>query len=377
MRKLALLYLASFAATFAVQSTKATGFTAGNLVVLQVGDGSAALSSAATLGFLNEYSVLGGAAIQTIGIPATVSGSQNALTFSGTATSEGQLLLSGDGHYLTLAGYNAVAGTASITTSAASTVNRVIGVVGSSGAVDTTTAINTGITTGNPRSAISSDGNQLWLATSANGVLSTTKGTVGAATQLSTSPVNTRVLGISLGQLYISAASGTFLGVSTIGTGEPTTSGQTTTQLTGFPTTGTHSPYDYFFANANTLYVADDGTAANGGGIQKWTLSAGTWSLQYTLLNNGSTTTAVRGLAVDTSGANNILYAVTTATSANNLIAITDTGAGATATVLETAAANTVFRGVAFAPTAVPEPSTLALATIGGVACLFALRRKR
>ena len=51
------------------------------------------------------------------------------------------------------------------------------------------------------------------------------------------------------------------------------------------------SPENYFFANADTLYVADSGAPKNtsadsplgDGGLQKWTLSGGTWTLDYTL----------------------------------------------------------------------------------------------
>ncbi len=253
--------------------------------------------------------------------------------------------------------------------------NRVIGVVGANGSLDTSTAISSG-TSGTARSAFSSNGTQLWLASSAGGVGSVSLGGT-AATQYSTTLANTRVVGISSGQLYVSSSSGTFLGVSSIGSGAPTTSGQTTTALPGFPTTGTHSAYDFFFANATTLYVADDGSAANGGGIQKWIFGGSTWTLAYTLLNNGTTTTDVRSLAVDTSGANPVIYAITAAGTGGSLISITDTGAGSTATTLATAPVNTAFRGVAFAPTAVPEPATFALASLGGLACLIAMRRKR
>ncbi len=38
---------------------------------------------------------------------------------------------------------------------------------------------------------------------------------------------------------------------------------------------------------------------------------------------------------------------------------------------------NIALFDTAVAPAPVPEPSTLALATLGGVACLFAFRRKR
>src|SRR5207244_2565061 len=105
----------------------------------------------------------------------------------------------------------------------------------------------------------------------------------------------------------------------------PTTGGQTYTELPGMPTTGTHSNYDFWFKDAGTLYVADDGGAATGGGIQKWALISGTWNLQYTLLNNGTTTTGVRGLAgtIDGSG-NAVLFTTTSAASANQIIKLTD-----------------------------------------------------
>ena len=59
-----------------------------------------------------------------------------------------------------------------------------------------------------------------------------------------------------------------------------------------FATTDLH-PFGIWFANATTLYVADEGDGVNttanapnpNGGLQKWTLSAGTWHLDYTLQN--------------------------------------------------------------------------------------------
>jgi hypothetical protein len=182
-----------------------------------------------------------------------------------------------------------------------------------------------------------------------------------------------RVVNIFNGQLYVSSSTGTLLGVSTVGTGLPTTaSSSTITPLPGMPTTGTHSSYDFWFKDANTLYVADDGSAANGGGIQKWTQSGGTWSLAYTLLNNGSTTIAVRGLAGTLDGSGNaILYG----TAGSALISVTDTGAGSALTPIATAAANEAFRGVELL--VVPEPTTAALTGFGLLALVLFRRFRR
>ena len=62
----------------------------------------------------------------------------------------------------------------------------------------------------------------------------------------------------------------------------------------GFPTDsakatgGDFTPFAVFFANANTMYVTDEGTgnatdAANHAGLEKWSLINGTWQLDYVL----------------------------------------------------------------------------------------------
>lgn len=365
------------AAIFSSPRAFATGITSGDLVVTRFGDGSGALASSATATFVDEYTT-SGTPVQTIAMPTASGGGNNILTNSGTSTSEGFIVLSANGQYLTLAGYNTATGTASITTSA--TIARTAGrITVSSGAVDTSTllaAASADGNTGNPRSIVSNDGSQFWVATSAGGVRYQTFGSTGGSTQVLSTPANTRVDNIFNGQLYLSSASGTALGPGTVGSGLPTTSGQTYTELSGFPSAGTHSNYDYWFKDANTLYVADDGAVAAGGGIQKWTLSGGTWSLAYTLLNNGTTTTGVRGLAGTTDGSGNaVLFATTTATSANTIITVTDTGAASASSLVATAAANEVFRGVEFIP--VPEPSTLVLGSLCLVGLAsFARRRK-
>jgi hypothetical protein len=64
----------------------------------------------------------------------------------------------------------------------------------------------------------------------------------------------------------------------------------------GFPTDsarstgGDFTPFAVFFANATTMYVADEGTgasvdAAQHAGLEKWSLVGGTWQLDYVLTN--------------------------------------------------------------------------------------------
>lgn len=355
-------------------------FTLGNLVVVQAGDGVASLGSTAAATFLKEYT-LGGTLVQTINMPTVASGLNQALTLSGSATSEGFLTLSANGQYLTLGGYGAAPGTAGVATATPSAVNRVVGRIDLNGNVDTTTALGDAYNGSNIRSTVSSDGNSIWTAGNGGSGQGATAGprytTFGSTTSIrvDTTSSNMRVVNIYKGQLYVSSSTGTLLGISTVASGLPTTaSAGPITPLTGFPTTGSHSSYDFWFKDDNTLYVADDGSAANGGGIQKWIQNAGAWSLAYTLLNTGTATTAVRGLAgtVDGSG-NAVLFGTTTAGSANTLIALTDTGAASVASVLATAGANTAFRGVEFL-TVVPEPSSAALLLFGGVV-LFLRRR--
>lgn len=351
---------------------RAGTFSLGDLVVVQVGDGSAALSSAATTVSLLEYNT-GGGLIQSLSLPSVVSGLNQPLTLQGTATAEGFLALSTSGQYLTLAGYAATPGTAAPSSATPTTVNRVVARIGLDGTIDTTTALSDAYSGSAIRSAVSSDGTSIWTGGNAGSGLGSTAGarstSFGTSTsvRLNPSSSNMRVVNIYDGQLYVSSSTGTFLGVSTVGTGLPTTADSAPlTALPGMPTTGTHSAYDFWFKDSSTLFVADDGSAANGGGIQKWTFDGTTWTLAYTLLNNGTTTTAVRGLAGTVDGSGN---AVLFGTTGSALITVTDTGATATATTLATAPANTAFRGVEYL---VPEPSAAGLLLLGLVALIRA-----
>ncbi len=204
--------------------------------------------------------------------------------------------------------------------------------------------------------------------------------------------------------------------------------------LPGFPTglattnTAGFYPFGLFFANATTLYVADEGsgsaadygTSKTNGGLSKWSLVGGVWVEDYVLstgLNVGlsyavcpvGTTTCTASTSAPTTtnytaatdGLRNItgvvnadgtvtIYGITSTTSLsgdqgadpNELVAITDSLANTSSTVastesfttLQTAAYGQVLRGVSFAP--VPEPASMTVFGLGTAVLGFVRRRR-
>ena len=336
-----------------------SAFTPGNLVIYRAGDGSGSLTNTGNPVFLDEYTTAG-AFVQSVALPTVVNGSNKRLIASGVSSSEGLLTRSADGSYLLATGYDAALGGAvNLTTSTSASINRVIARVSGSATIDTTTALTDASTGASVRSAISTTGTDLWIDGGAGGIRYTTLGST-TSTQLSTTVTNLRQTNIFAGQLYVSDSSGTAVRLGTVGSGTPTTSGQTITNLPGFPTAG--SPYAFFFADLNagvsgldTVYVADDTNGA-GGGITKYSLVSGSWTSNGTV---GTASDAYRGLTGSVSGTTVTLYTTrkggTGATGGGELATLTDASGynGAftgTPMLLATAAANTAFRGVAFAP---------------------------
>jgi hypothetical protein len=234
---------------------------------------------------------------------------------------------------------------------------------------------------------------------------------LGLAADKSGKDDNFRDLTIFNNTLYVTKGSGsngvnTVYQVGTAGT-LPTVATASTTPiaiLPGFPTGLARNttaplprfPFGIWFANASTLYVADegDGTIANAGvdklsGLQKWVLVNGTWQLAYTLqsgLNLGVPYSVPNGpngevypasLTPATDGLRNIggringdgtvtIYAATSTVSAskdqgadpNQVVAITDTLSYTTAaqaaseqfSTIRAASYGEVVRGVAWMP---------------------------
>lgn len=322
-------------------SPAAADFAGGNVVVLRVGTGGAALTSAATPVFLDEYDAAGGL-VSSTPVRTSVDGANRALTVSGTATAEGSLTRSADGRFLTFAGYDAAPGTAAVTSSQASLINRVVAKVGADQIVDTSTALSD-----HPSVALrgvgTDEGTRFWTA----GTSAVRTSTYGATTSTSlNNTLNARVVTVAGGQVYVTTAGA----VSALGTGLPTSGAQAATAIvtrTGGTMYGTvlldRSPA---VPGVDTLYVADDSSSATGG-IYKWSSDGTTWSPQGFVALAGA-----RGLAGAVDG-DEVDLTVTTTTSLSTL---TDTAAydaplAGSPVQRASAPANTAFRGVALAPT--------------------------
>ncbi|MDF2192699.1 T9SS type A sorting domain-containing protein [Paraflavitalea sp. CAU 1676] len=265
MKKIILHFLLVLVATNALSQA----FTPGNFVVVRIGSGAAALTAGvAQPVYLDEYNPCGDL-VRTIALPTVLSGSNKRLTLpiSTSDYTEGYVSLSQDGSQLALAGYDADPGTAAVSSSASTTVKRVVGIIDQSGAVNTSTALSA--FNGQSIRAAVIDGTGIWASGGSGGVM---YATLGGSTHTQLTTTTARNLVVVNGQLYATSTSGS-LRITTVGTGLPVTTGQTMTNLPGVPATG--SPYQLFMINAGTgsdvLYVADDNQ------LKKYSLSGGTW----------------------------------------------------------------------------------------------------
>jgi hypothetical protein len=445
-------YAASAAiATAACASSHAAvvPFTPGNIVVTRAvggavdtsgGGGSVgAITTANSLQgsgvaasvFIDEYTPAG-VFVQSVPLPnvRNTSGSGNrALTFSGTQNTEGAITLSGDGKYFVVAGYNATAvfnnnlttspdflGTNGNTSTA---MERVVGLIDMNGNVNTTTAL-TDVSSGQAfRSAYSSNGTDIWASGGSGGAVTIggnsviTNGihyaTVGSttSTQLVAGVTNHRVLNYDpfRNALVVSNNSATVgvRGPNQMSGGLATTGPQTLTQLNGFqavtaPTPASENSDDFWFKDANTLYIADQRNNGVDGGVQKWLFTdtdadttPDTWVFQYNVTLGAQAGPATganvggHGLAgnIDPNTGDAILYVTSfdgSGSNRNTVFRLDDTGSAsgftASLTALVTAPDNstfaTAFRGVEIVPM-VPEPASLGAI---GIAVVGLLRKR-
>jgi hypothetical protein len=340
------------------------GLTAGNVVVERLGDGISPLSNAAAQ--INVLEVApNGTLVQTLSSQFIGSNDSNRQTDSGSATSNGQLNL--NGQFLAVPGYNTAVGTANVAglnTKVTQSIDGATGDVVSRVLHPTDATIFGG---NNYRSAIPTGSSSFY----ATGTGSGSSGGVwyydgSAFTQISTTVTNLRNVEIYDDQLYVSSSSGSFLGISSVGAGLPTTTGQVTTLQIDLGTGG--SPYGFVLFdtdNNGTLdraYIADDRTNNLSGGINRFDFNGATWNRTSAFRFNTTTgklsqalsgVVSIRGLSgsYDSATGTATLYATTTDTTNNRLIRLLDVNSTSwstetTFTTLANAGANYVFRGL-------------------------------
>ena len=320
------------------------------VMIVRVGDGTTTLGTASFAVALEERRITDGGLGRVIELPVAAAGGHQALTQSGTASTEGGLALSSDGRYVTLAGYAAIPGTAAIAGTTSAAVPRVVGRIAADGGIDTTTLVDA-FSTESVRSAVTFDGSEFWVAGAGSGATSgifhvALGGT--SATRLLAGAY--RIAHIFAGQLFASLAGS----VNQIGTGLPTATGQTATPLTASTNSHAFVVLDLDSTpGPDTIYLArDTGATANVLNIQKWTFDGDAWAQDTAfapaLTGTGNAVNA-RGVAAFVSPAG-VRLVVTTVN--NRLVALLDDGATSTpaVTVLHTADANYSYRGVARSP---------------------------
>lgn len=247
----------------------AQAFIPGNIVVVRIGSGAVPLAAGeAQPVFLDEYNPCGDL-VRSIPMPVSVSGTNKRLTLpiSTSDYTEGYISLSQDGRKLALAGYDADPGTTSVSSASATSVKRVVAIVDLNGTVNTSTALSA-FSSQAIRAAVI-NGPDIWVSGGSGGIMYTS---LGGTTHVQLTTTTARSLIVLNGQLYASSTSGA-LRITTVGTGLPTTTGQTMVNLPGLPTTG--NPYQFFIVNpssgSDVLYVAHENL------LRKYSLSGGTW----------------------------------------------------------------------------------------------------
>ena len=343
-------------------------FSPGRLCVLQVGDGIGSLSGTGNPIIFREFDLFGNV---TYSLPVPYTGSQ-AMVIRGNVLSEGYLSRSADNRYVVFGAYmQALPNLTTLNSTAASSISRGIALVAAAATISVAATCDvSALASGDIRGAAATNSNNVWSSSSSQG--NAYYGTATAAQQVQNNKSNVRSLQIFNQQLYVSSqvssGSPADIGVYAIGNGTPTGSAQT---LSTVINSGSGAlPGQFYFNPSGTICYVADARNSSTGGIQKWVLSNGSFSLAYTL-PTGTSNIGAYGVVADFTSPAPKVYATTAETSNNRLIAIIDNGSGATATTIATASiANTAFRGLAWTPEASTcIPAAILLSTNNAPLC--------
>jgi hypothetical protein len=376
--------------------TTITSFTAGDLVVLRGGDAAIADTSSSTVQaglYLDEYTAAG-AYVGTIAVPQS-GGSALTLPGVGDFQHDGVLSLSADGHSLSFAGYQVAAGSNdAFAQSGAGQYQPVIGVVGATASSLTTNTVVNAYDGGsaNPyirgayiagNGGIYTFGKYSASGATSNGGLSYVTGSGPTAT---TTPIEAfadwRDITSFNGQLYGGTGSssvGTH-GPYQISTGLPTGSTTSNTLIGSYPGGQSASalavlslPGDAASTNgANVVYTIGDQSTA---GIVKYYWNGSAWINTTVVSLNATDVVNPTGLiaAIDPMNPN---WVDVTVSGTNGIYTYVDESGyngvipSNAFSIIATPSAGEQFYGVAPAPTAVPEPTTLGLLGVGSLALL-------
>ncbi|MGI9085178.1 MAG: fibronectin type III domain-containing protein [Aeromicrobium sp.] len=380
----ALLALALGCATLAAVTAAPGGANAAGSDQLVVVDVTSADSPDFSAGSLKTVSTDGSTSFaKPVDLPTADGTGVNAFALGGDSNGNGSLARSADGNHLAIGGYHHVPGaTGQVKTTGAVKpkdtktadsadgpgVQRMVGRVDNTGAVDTSTLLGTSLNTAHPRGVATDTGSSFYVSGNGGatdtGVFSVALGG-GARTAIaggvsgSADQRNTRNIQIADGGLFTVSEKVSLAGLGRVGaSGLPTTKSAITRLGSTISTADLPVPTALVMLDANasvtgvdTAYISVD-TDDNGVNdeVRKYTSDGTTWT------QNGAKTGDYPFLTGRVSGGAVQLYASKGSTSGNTVVGFSDAGGSNAAdfgseSTIATAPAGHAYRGLAFAPT--------------------------